>query len=123
MAPKSESVIYPIYVKRSCVSISFWPHYFPSIIARIPRNFPKSRLVSVFPVSHHPFLRVTHVHLSPDRDTAHKVGSRHGKPAILQVAASAMQAEGHTFYRTENGVWLTDAVPAHFLTLTETCPK
>ncbi|QFS98587.1 RNA 2'-phosphotransferase [Labrenzia sp. THAF191b] len=64
-----------------------------------------------------------HVHLSPDRDTAHKVGSRHGKPAILQVAASAMQTKGHTFYRTENGVWLTDAVPAHFLALNEARPK
>ncbi|EAV43195.1 hypothetical protein SIAM614_20266 [Stappia aggregata IAM 12614] len=61
-----------------------------------------------------------HVHLSPDRSTALKVGSRHGKPAVLQVAASAMQADGHTFYRTENGVWLTDSVPATFLTQTET---
>jgi putative RNA 2'-phosphotransferase len=60
-----------------------------------------------------------HVHLSPDRDTAHKVGSRHGKPAILQVAAGAMQADGHRFYRTDNGVWLTDAVPTTFLTMSE----
>lgn len=56
-----------------------------------------------------------HVHLSPDRGTARKVGSRHGKPAILVVAARSMSVEGHQFYRTENGVWLTLSVPVRFL--------
>ena len=60
-----------------------------------------------------------HVHLSPDHGTAVMVGRRHGKPAVLQVAAGAMQADGHQFFRTDNGVWLTDAVPPAFLTLIE----
>ena len=28
-----------------------------------------------------------------------------------------MQAQGHVFYVAANGVWLTDAVPAAFITL------
>jgi putative RNA 2'-phosphotransferase len=56
------------------------------------------------------------VHLSADEVTAHAVGSRHGEPAILRVAAGAMHRAGHTFFRADNGVWLTDVVPPHFLT-------
>ncbi len=59
----------------------------------------------------------THVHLSADHDTAIKVGSRHGMPVIFEVAAKEMQAAGHLFYLSENGVWLTDAVPAEFLSV------
>jgi putative RNA 2'-phosphotransferase len=57
----------------------------------------------------------THVHLSSDRETAIKVGQRHGNPVVLEVAAGAMQEASHLFYLSENGVWLTDAVPAVFL--------
>ncbi len=56
-----------------------------------------------------------HVHLSPDAETARKVGMRHGKPVILLIASGAMQAEGLNFYRSENGVWLTGAVPPRHL--------
>jgi putative RNA 2'-phosphotransferase len=56
-----------------------------------------------------------HVHLSPDAATARAVGSRHGRPVVLEVAAGAMQRAGHTFFRSENGVWLADAVPPEFL--------
>jgi putative RNA 2'-phosphotransferase len=55
------------------------------------------------------------VHLSADTETAVKVGSRHGKPAVLAVAAARMSTEGFTFFVTGNGVWLTDAVPAEYL--------
>lgn len=55
------------------------------------------------------------VHLSLDEDTAVKVGQRHGKPFIFRVDATAMQAQGHSFFRADNGVWLTDAVPPQFL--------
>lgn len=55
------------------------------------------------------------VHLSRDPDTARKVGERHGKPAVLTVDAARMQADGFAFYRADNGVWLTDHVPAHYL--------
>ena len=58
-----------------------------------------------------------HVHLSIDVETAHRVGSRHGKAVILTVNSKAMSEAGHLFYRSDNGVWLTDDVPAKFLQL------
>jgi len=58
-----------------------------------------------------------HVHLSLDRATAIKVGRRHGQPVVLVVAAGAMQAAGHAFHLSDNGVWLTDHVPPDFLKL------
>lgn len=57
-----------------------------------------------------------HTHLSADTETATKVGSRHGgKLVIFQVDAKAMSAAGHDFFKSENGVWLTDHVPVEFL--------
>jgi putative RNA 2'-phosphotransferase len=56
-----------------------------------------------------------HVHLSADVETAIKVGQRHGKPAVLQIAAGAMSAAGHAFFRSANGVWLTERVPTSYL--------
>lgn len=56
-----------------------------------------------------------HVHLTADRHTAFKVGSRRGKAVILEIDASSMAKEGHLFYLSANGVWLTDTVPTKFL--------
>lgn len=56
-----------------------------------------------------------HVHLSATFETALRVGGRHGKPVVLVVDTRAMHAEGHTFFVSENGVWLVDAVPPRFL--------
>ena len=56
-----------------------------------------------------------HVHLSADRDTALAVGGRRGAPILLVVAAGAMWRDGQRFYRSANGVWLTDAVPPGYL--------
>ncbi|WP_214325440.1 RNA 2'-phosphotransferase [Nonomuraea sediminis] len=56
-----------------------------------------------------------HVHLSPDVETATKVGSRRGAPVILTVDAAAMHAGGHVFHRSANGVWLTAHVPPPYL--------
>ena len=56
-----------------------------------------------------------HVHLSDRTETAVAVGSRHGKVVVLEVAAGAMHREGTTFYRTTNGVWLTEHVPVRHL--------
>ncbi|MEZ5899468.1 MAG: RNA 2'-phosphotransferase [Hyphomicrobiaceae bacterium] len=59
----------------------------------------------------------THVHLSPDCDTATMVGSRRrGGLVILQVAAGKMAEAGYVFYLSQNGVWLTDHVPPQFIT-------
>ncbi len=56
-----------------------------------------------------------HVHLSRDVATATAVGARHGRPVIFQIDAAAVAAAGYEFYCSDNGVWLTDAVPARFL--------
>jgi len=56
-----------------------------------------------------------HVHLSPDRETARKVGSRRGKPVILQIDAAAMAGAGYAFHLSGNGVWLTEHVPPRFI--------
>ncbi len=55
------------------------------------------------------------VHLSPDRDTAMKVGQRHGAPVVLEILAAEMHAAGHLFWVADNGVWLADVVPPEFL--------
>ena len=57
-----------------------------------------------------------HVHLSADTTTAQQVGARRGQPVVLVVAAGAMRDAGHDFYRSDNGVWLTDTVPPEFIT-------
>lgn len=56
-----------------------------------------------------------HVHLSKDVPTATQVGGRHGRPVVLVVRADKMTAAGFQFFVSENGVWLTDHVPAEFL--------
>jgi putative RNA 2'-phosphotransferase len=56
-----------------------------------------------------------HVHLSADKETALKVGSRHGKPVILVIAAGKMYADGISFYISANGVWLTDYVSPEYI--------
>jgi putative RNA 2'-phosphotransferase len=56
-----------------------------------------------------------HVHLSADEATALAVGGRRGKPALLRIDARAMRNAGHLFFRTPNGVWLTDTVPSSFI--------
>jgi putative RNA 2'-phosphotransferase len=58
-----------------------------------------------------------HVHLSADRPTALKVGQRHGKPVVLTIASGIMHRDGYRFYRSENGVWLVEAVPVTYLTI------
>jgi len=56
-----------------------------------------------------------YVHLSADIATATNVGSRHGVPHILTIAAQKMNAAGYHFYQSDNGVWLADEVPLQFI--------
>jgi putative RNA 2'-phosphotransferase len=58
-----------------------------------------------------------HVYLSVDMETALKVGQRHGRPVVFKVSVKEMFEQGYGFYLSENGVWLTDFVPANFLRL------
>lgn len=57
-----------------------------------------------------------HVHLSPDKSTAVNVGQRHGKPIVLEINAKQMHEEGYLFFKSKNGVWLTEKVPVKYIT-------
>ena len=56
-----------------------------------------------------------YVHLSRDRETALKVGRRHGKPVLYIVKAGEMYRDGYKFFLSKNGVWLTKEVPIKYL--------
>ena len=56
-----------------------------------------------------------HVHLSATKETAISVGKRHGKPVVLTIQAKRMFDEGHQFYLSQNGVWLTKHVPYQYI--------
>jgi putative RNA 2'-phosphotransferase len=60
-------------------------------------------------------MRRHHVHLSAGAETARRVGARHGRPVVFAVDAARMAAAGHEFYVSANGVWLTESVPAEYL--------
>ena len=56
-----------------------------------------------------------HVHLSKDKETATKVGSRHGKPVTLSIMSGQMYKDGIQFYQSDNDVWLTDYVDVKYI--------
>ncbi|MEV1009315.1 RNA 2'-phosphotransferase [Streptomyces sp. NPDC049881] len=73
------------------------------------RFLPAIRAEGLRPMARH------HVHLSPDRATATRVGARRGRPVVLTVDSGAMHRDGHVFRLSDNGVWLADAVPPAYL--------
>ena len=56
-----------------------------------------------------------YVHLSQDAHTATKVGGRHGRPVVYEVASGKMQDDGFKFFLSVNNVWLTKVVPREYL--------
>lgn len=58
-----------------------------------------------------------YVHLSGDKETALKVGKRHGKPVVLEIDTFRMHINGFIFYKSKNGVYLTEHVPAEYITI------
>ncbi|PDT03768.1 RNA 2'-phosphotransferase [Rhizobium chutanense] len=59
-----------------------------------------------------------HVHLSADVETAKIVAMRRkGEHIILRVDAARMFSEGHSFFVSDNGVWLAESVPVQYLSL------
>jgi putative RNA 2'-phosphotransferase len=77
----------------------------------VARNLDAIRAEGLRPMNRHA------VHLSPDRETATRVGARRGRPVVLTVDAAAMHRDGHVFHVSANGVWLAQAVPARYLRL------
>ncbi|MFS8144425.1 RNA 2'-phosphotransferase [Rhizobium sp. BR 249] len=59
-----------------------------------------------------------HVHLSTDIEIAKTVATRRkGDYIILRVDAAAMFSKGHSFFVSDNGVWLAESVPVQYLSL------
>jgi putative RNA 2'-phosphotransferase len=56
-----------------------------------------------------------HVHLSATKESAIKVGQRHGKPQLLCINTKKMIADGYHFYLSKNSVWLVEKVPAQYI--------
>jgi putative RNA 2'-phosphotransferase len=56
-----------------------------------------------------------HVHLCKEKETAFKVGKRHGTPVICVVQSKKMFKDGITFYLTANKIWLVDHVPPQYI--------
>lgn len=74
----------------------------------------RANLDSIFATGLNPGTR-RQVHLSTSEDTALKVGSRHGSALVLTVDTKRMSEDGFAFFRADNGVWLTDIVPAIYI--------
>jgi putative RNA 2'-phosphotransferase len=75
----------------------------------VARNVGGIRAEGLRPMTRHA------VHLSPDRETATRVGARRGVPVILTIRAGDMHRAGHEFRRSDNGVWLAEGVPPEFI--------
>lgn len=56
-----------------------------------------------------------HVHLSTNIPLMLEVARRRGHASLLKINAKQMYNEGHSFYLTENDVWLADHIPARYL--------
>ena len=57
------------------------------------------------------------VHLSPDVETARRVGARRGEAVVLVVDAGGLARDGARFARSANGVWLVAHVPSRYVRL------
>lgn len=97
------------------VELGYEPTPPPDVLfhGSVARNIAAIRTDGLRKMSRH------HVHLSPDEATARSVGGRRGKPVILRVAAGRMHREGHIFFRSANGVWLTEHVPPEYIEFPE----
>jgi putative RNA 2'-phosphotransferase len=57
-----------------------------------------------------------YVHLSPDTETAVRVGARHdSRPVVLTVRAAEAHAAGVEFYQADEAVYLAKRIPPEFL--------
>ena len=98
-------------------------HYEPQVPPEILFHGTPERFVASIRATGLNKGRRHHVHLSPDAPTASKVGQRRGPPIVLIIRAGEMHRAGLVFYRSANGVWLTDHVPSEFIDFPTTDQK
>jgi putative RNA 2'-phosphotransferase len=93
------------------VDLGYAPHQPPELLfhGTVVTALPAIRAEGLKKMQRH------HVHLSRDADTATMVGRRRGAPVVLRVLAGRMHLDGHPFYLSANGVWLTDGVPPGYI--------
>ncbi len=60
-----------------------------------------------------------YVHLSKDKETAVKVGKRHGSPVVIKIKAEEMWKDGIKLYLSQNGVWLTKYVDKKYIEIVQ----
>jgi putative RNA 2'-phosphotransferase len=102
---------------------AYYGHSVPEKIEKSPAEPPSVLYHGTAPETAHIILREglkpmsrQYVHLSADRETAHKVGARHAPaPVILEILAAEAHQAGVAFYIGNEDVWLADAVPAEFI--------
>lgn len=91
-----------------------WPRVSPPTLlyhGTVERFLPAILAEGLKPMRRH------HVHLSPNLETATRVGARRGQPVILAVRAAALEQDGQPFFLTSNQVWLTEQVPPTYLAI------
>lgn len=57
-----------------------------------------------------------YVHMTNDFEMAVNTGMRHGTPVVYEINTARMHLDGYKFYVSANGVYLTEEVPAKYLT-------
>lgn len=55
------------------------------------------------------------VHLSRNEDKALEVGRRHGDPVVLTIDTGRMYHDGHVFYESTSGIWLTERIAPGYI--------
>ncbi len=100
------------------VNLGYEPGEPPAVLyhGTASRNLPAIRQKGLIKGKRH------HVHLSAETATAVSVGTRYGRPVVLEIEARRMAADGFEFFLSTNGVWLVDSVPPKYLTIPE-CPQ
>jgi putative RNA 2'-phosphotransferase len=105
---------------RACQGHSFEVKMDYEVVSDIPEKLYHGTVEVVIPIVMKEGLKPmsrTHVHLSPDFDTAIKVGSRRGTPVILEIDAQEMVESGEELLVSNNGVYLCKKVDSKFITI------
>lgn len=57
----------------------------------------------------------TKLHLSESEEKAKIIGARHGVPVVLKIDCNAMERDGFKFFKSEDGVYLSDDIPIKYI--------